>query len=129
MLRVAIYARQAPGRQGRKTLERQIARLATHVTRRPGWCHVATYADQSLARPSERPGLCRLLADAPWIFDAVAVEGYGQLSPNRRDLDWVLGQFAAAGVQTVILGPTAGRRLAKLVANLAMADLIGEALR
>ncbi|MGH8996045.1 MAG: recombinase family protein [Acidimicrobiales bacterium] len=129
MWRVALYARQGPARQGRHILERQVTRLAAHVARQPGWRHVATYADQSVARPWRRPGMCRLLADAPWSFDVVVVESYGQLSPNRRDLDCVLGQLAAVGVHTVVLPPRAGRRLATLVANLALADLVGDAVR
>jgi hypothetical protein len=32
-------------------------------------------------------------------------------------------------VTTVVLRPSAGRRFAKMVANLALADLIGEAVR
>ncbi len=33
------------------------------------------------------------------------------------------------GVSPVVLRPSRGRRLAKLVANLALADLVGEAAR
>lgn len=125
--RAAVYARHAPGRSGRASLDRQVGRLARQVAERPDWCHVATYTDQSLGHPSERAGLCRLLGDAPWGFDMVVVDGYGQLSPSRHDLCWVLDQLAAARVQAVVLRPRRRRRLAKLVANLALADLIGEA--
>jgi len=77
--RVAVYAREAPGRGNRVRLDSRVARLASEVARRGGR-HVATYAELSLGRPWTRPGLCRLLADAPWAFDLAVVDGYGQLS-------------------------------------------------
>lgn len=128
MWRIAIYAREPPDGRGGARLERRLAGLAGHVATRPEWCHVATYADRSLARPWARPGVCRMLADAPYAFNVVAVERYEQLSPNRDDLDHVLGQLAFAGVQAVVLGAPAGRRLTRLVANLALADVIGTGL-
>ncbi|MHB1718258.1 MAG: recombinase family protein [Acidimicrobiales bacterium] len=128
-MRIAIYARELQGRAGRARLDRQVAVLAAQIGRQSGWCHVATYAELSLGRPSERPGFCRLLADAPWAFDVVVVDGYGQLSPDRREVDHVLARLGAAGVRVVVLRPTVGRRFARLVANLALADLVGEAAR
>lgn len=129
MWRIAVYAREAPGRHGRANLDRQVDRLATEIARQPGWHHVAVYADQSLGRCSTRQGLCRLLADAPGHFDVVVVDGYGRISPNRRELTTVIGHLNAAGVRTVVLRPPAGHRLVKAVANFALADLIGEAAR
>lgn len=126
MWRVAIYAREAPGRAGRARLDRQVASLAAHVARQPGWRHVATYADQGAAG---RPGLSRLMADAPSHFDMVAVDSYGRLSPDRRQLQALLAQLGGAGVRVIVLRPAAGRRLARMVANLALADLVGEAAR
>lgn len=126
MWRVAIYAREAPGRSGRVRLDRQVGRLVAQAARQPGWCHVATYADQSLG--NDRPGLDRLLADAPVYVDVVVVDGFGRLSPNRRELSVILDHLRAAGVTTIILRPTAGRRFAKAVANFALADVLGEAL-
>lgn len=127
MWRVAIYARETPGRAGRRRLERQVAGLAAGVARQPGWVHVATYADQSLG-PS-RSGLGRMLAEAPGRFEAVAVDGYGRLSADRGQLDTILAQLRAAGVGVVVLGPPALRRLARVAANLALADLVVEAAR
>ena len=127
MWRVAIYAREAPGRAGRARLDRQVAGLAAQVTRQPGWHHVATYADHGVG--ADRPGLCRLLADAARHLDVVLVDGYGRLSPDRRELQALLAQLGGAGVRVVVLRPTAGRRFARLVANLALADLVGEATR
>ncbi len=127
MWRVAIYAREVPGRAGRQRLERQVAGLAAQVARQPGWRHVATYADQ--APGGSRPGLARLLAEAPGHIDLVAVDGYGRLSADRHELAAILDQLRRAGVGVVVLRPSRGRRLAKLVANLALADLIGEAAR
>jgi hypothetical protein len=92
MWRVAIYAREAPGRANRTRLDRQVAGLAARVARQADWQHVATYADQ-------------------------------------RELGALLTRLGAVGVRTVVLRPPVGRRIAKLVANVALADLIGEAAR
>jgi DNA invertase Pin-like site-specific DNA recombinase len=127
MWRVAIYGREAPGRAGRARLDRQVAALAAQVARQPGWQQVATYGDQDFG--VGRPGLSRLLAEAPGRIDLVVVDGYGRLSPNRRELDALLAQLGGAGVRVVILRPSAGRHFARLVANLALADVIGEAAR
>jgi DNA invertase Pin-like site-specific DNA recombinase len=127
MWRVAIYAREASGRAGRAKLDRQVAGLAAQVARQPGWQHVATYADQSLG--AERPGLSRLLTEAPGRVDVLVIDGYGRLSANRRELGGLLAHLGALDVRTVVLRPSAGRRLARAVANFALADVIGEAAR
>ncbi|MHB1850089.1 MAG: recombinase family protein [Acidimicrobiales bacterium] len=127
MWRVAVYARETPGHAGRSRLERQIGGLAAQVARQPGWHHVATYVDQ--APGGAGPGFARLLADAPGHFDLVVVDGYGRLSANRHELVANLARLRWAGVDVVVLRPSRGRRLAKLVANLALADLLGEAAR
>jgi hypothetical protein len=127
MWRIAIYAREASGQGGRARLNQQVERLAAQVRRQSHWLHVATYADQS---PSHgRPGLARLLVEAPGHIDLVVIDGYGRLSANRLELGALLAQLGALGVQTVVLRPSAGRRLARLVANLALADLVGTAAR
>ncbi len=128
MTRIAIYAREAPGRAGRSRLDRQVAGLAAQVAHQPGWCHVATYGDLDVGPAGARPGLSRLLADAPVYVDVVVVDGYGRLSPNRSELHVILDHLRAAGVTTIVLRPTAGRRFAKAVANFALADVVGEAL-
>lgn len=102
-------------------------RLAGEVARLDA-CQVATYAECSLARPWARPGLCQLLADGPWAFDLVVVDSYAQLAADRSDLRALLGQLAASGVQVIVARPSAGR-VARLVGNLALADLVAEALR
>ena len=129
MLQTAVYAREPSGHAGRSRLERQAAGLGAQVGRQPGWRHVATYVDQSPDGVSPGPGLARLLADAPGRFDLVIVDGYGRLSANRHELAAILGRLRWAGVGVVVLRPSRGRRLAKLVANLALADLVGEAAR
>ncbi|MGH9090489.1 MAG: recombinase family protein [Acidimicrobiales bacterium] len=126
-MRVAIYARELPGRAGRARLDRQVAGLAAQVARQPGWHRVAIYADQSLG--GDRPGLSRLLAEAPGRIDVVVLDGYGRLSPNHKELGALLAHLGALGVRTVVLRPSGGRRLARLVANLALADLVGTAAR
>ncbi|MDA8314441.1 MAG: recombinase family protein [Actinomycetota bacterium] len=130
MWRVAIYAREAPGHAGRRRLQHQIARLGTQVARQPGWRHVASYADQpASSSPWERPGLARLLVEAPGRVDLVVVDSYGRLSANRYELTGILDRLRWSGVAVVVLLPSRARRLAKLVANLALADLVGEAGR
>jgi DNA invertase Pin-like site-specific DNA recombinase len=128
MWRVAIYAREAPGRAGRARLDRQVAGAADRVARQPGWRHVATYVDQDLGRGC--PGLTQLLADARSHFDLLVVaDGYGRLSPDHRELQALLSQLGGAGVRVVVFRPAAGRRFGRLVANLALADLVGAAAR
>ena len=104
-----------------------MASLAAQVARQPGWCHVATYADQGAG--TVRPGLSRMLADAASYFDLVAVNSYGRLSPDHRELQALLAHLGSAGGRVMVLRPAAGRRFARLVANLALADLVGAAAR
>ena len=127
MWRVAIYAREAPGRAGRARLDRQVAGLTAQVTRQPGWQHVATYVDRGGG--VQWPGLSRLLAEVSGRIDAIAVDSYGRLSPDHRELQALLAQLGGAGVRVVVLRPRTARRVARLVANLALADLVGEAAR
>ena len=129
MWRVAIYAREAPGRAVRARLDRQVGHLAARIARQPSWRLVATYVDQLAGARGDRPGLSRMLRDAPAYFDVVVLDSYEQLSPNRRELAMILDHLTAAGVTTVVLRPPAGRRFAKEAANFALADLIGETLR
>jgi DNA invertase Pin-like site-specific DNA recombinase len=125
--RVAIYAREGPGRAGRNRLNRQFAGLATQVVRQRGWRHVATYGDQDFG--VGRPGLSRLLTEVPGRIDLVAVDGYGRLSSNRHEQNALLAQLGGAGVRVVALRPSTGRRPARMVANLALADVIASAAR
>jgi DNA invertase Pin-like site-specific DNA recombinase len=97
------------------------------VVRQRGWRHVATYGDQDFGRG--RPGLARLLAEAPGRIDLLVVDGYRRLSPNRQELNALLGQLGDAGVRVLVLRPSTGRRLARVVANLALADVIASAAR
>lgn len=129
MRRVAIYGREAPGRAGRARLDRQVAGLSAQVAHRPGWLHVATYGDLDLRPAAVRPGFARLLAESPGRIDVVVVDGYGRLSTNRNELGGLLAHLGAVGVQAVVLRPSGGRRVAGLVANLALADVIGTASR
>lgn len=129
MVRVAIYAFEPPGRRGATRVACQVGRLAGEVARRPGWFHVATYTDCCETWRAERPGLWRLLAEAPGRIDVVVVDDYGRLSVDRRALDALAAHLRAVGVQVAVLRLSAGRRVAKVLANLALADLIGEAAR
>ena len=116
----------ATERAGQARLDRQVASLAAQVARQPGWCHVATYADQGAG--AVRPGLSRMLADAPSYFDLVVADSYGRLATNRRELQALLAHLGGAGVRVVVLRPAAARRLARMLANLTLADLVGEAV-
>ena len=127
MLQTAVYAREPSGHAGRSRLERQVAGLAAQVGRQPGWRHDATYADE--APGGTGPGLARLLAEAPGRVDLVVVDSYGRLSANRHERAEIIDRLRWSGVAVVALRPSQGRRLAKLVANLALADLVGEAAR
>lgn len=127
--RVAIYAREAPDRAGRRRLDRQVAGLCAQVARRPGWRHIATYGDLDVGHAGTRPGLCRLLGEAPGRYDLVVIDRYDRPSANRQELGELLDHLLGSGVQVVALYPSARRRLARLVANVALADLIGEAAR
>lgn len=129
MVRVAIYAWEAPRRRSAASVARQVGRLTGEVARRPGWCHVATYTDHCAPFGVDRPGLWRLLAEAPGRVDVVVVDGYGRLSVDQQALDALAAHLRAGGVQVAVLRPSAGRRIAKVLANLALADLIGEAAR
>ena len=125
----SCYLRPRSHRSSRAGQTGPTGRPACRVAREPDWLHIATYTDQCTGVRGERQGLRRLLADAPTCFDVVVVDGYGQLSQNRRELHAILDRLTAAGVATILLRPSAGRRFAKAVANFALADLIGQALR
>ncbi|MDA8283423.1 MAG: recombinase family protein [Actinomycetota bacterium] len=129
MPRVAIYARERPDRGGRRRLDRQVAAISAQVARQRGWQHVATYGDLDLRPADSRPGFGRLLAEAPGHIDVVVVDGYGRLSLNRAELGALLAHLSVLGVGTVVLRPPAGRRLARLVAKLALADAMSSAAR
>jgi hypothetical protein len=73
--------------------------------------------------------MSRLLAEAPGRIDLLAVDSYGRLSANRQELNARLAQLGGAGIRVVVLRPSAGRRFARVVANLALADIVGEAAR
>ena len=130
MARIALYAHEEPARGDTARLDRQVRRLAAHAARRPGCWPVATYADRWPSRRPDRPGLARLLSDAGFgAFDLVAVDGLGRLTADRATREALLSRLASFGVQVVDLRPSGARRLAAVVADLALADLIGEAAR
>ncbi len=70
-------------------------RYWTHIAHQPDWQHIATYGDQGFG--VGRSGLSRLLAEAPGRVDLVVVDGYGRLSPNRREQTALLAQLGGAG--------------------------------
>jgi len=123
MWRAAIRPRDARSRPARWN---QVIDLAAQVAHHAGWRHVVTHADRSAGGG---PGVAWLLIDAPGRVDLMAVDAYDRLSPNRGELAMALDRLHWAGPSIVLLRSSTGRRLAKLVANLALAGLRGGATR
>ncbi|MGH7912024.1 MAG: recombinase family protein [Candidatus Dormibacteraceae bacterium] len=123
-IRAAIYVNDTHGEGG---LRRQVGRLTKVLARRPGWTHVATYGDSGWAPAGARPGLAGLLAAAPFYVDVVVVDGCRRLAPSRRERDAIVEALGGYGVSVVVLRPQLGRRAARALAEVALADLIGEA--
>ena len=130
MTRVALYALEEPGRGDVRRLDSQVRWLAAQVGRQSGWWAVATYADRWPSARTDRPGLVRLLADAGFgAFDLVAMDGLARLAPDRVSREALRSWLASVGARVVDLRPSGVRRLAAVVGDLALADLIGEAAR
>ena len=124
MPRVAIYVREAPTIGAQAHLEAEVATVAAFVARHRG-THVATYADLSPATTLGRPGLSQLIAHARagW-FDLVAVERRETVTPDPAARCHVRDQLAAVGVRAVVVRPPLAARLGRLVAGLALVDLV-----
>lgn len=124
MHRVAIYAREDPTIGAQARLDAQVAIVAAFVARHRA-CHVATYADFSRATALQRPGLAQLIvhARAGW-FDLVAVERRDTVAPAPTVRCQIRDQLAAAGVRAVVVHPPLAARLGRLVAGLALVDLV-----
>ena len=125
MHRVAIYAREDPAANARGRLDAQVADVAEFVRRRHGW-HVATYADVSPGTTLDRPGLAQLVAHARagW-FDVVVVERCERVAIDPGGRRLVRDQLGV-GVPVVVMYPTARSRLGRVVATLALVDLVEE---
>ncbi len=126
MHRVAIYARENPTIGAQARLDAQVATVAAFVARHRAR-HVAIYADLSPGSTLERPGLAQLVAHARagW-FDFVAVERRDTVAPDTTARRQVRDQLAALGVRAVVVHPPLAARLGRLVAGLALVDLIEE---
>jgi len=128
--RVAIYAFEPAGRGDLRRLDGQVRRLADRVAARPGLWAVATYADRGDSELWARPGLSRLLFDAAYrTFDVVVIDSALRLGWDARARQELAGRLAASGVRVELLGGSRLGRLAGVVADLVLADLIGEAVR
>jgi DNA invertase Pin-like site-specific DNA recombinase len=128
--RVAIYAFEPAGRGDLRRLDGQIRRLANRVAARPGRWTVATYADRGSTDLFARPGLSRLLCDAAYrAFDVVVIDSPLRLGWDARARQELVGRLAASGVRVEVIGGSRLGRVAGLVADLVLADLIGEAAR
>ncbi len=124
MHRVAIYAREDPTTGAQARLDAQVAAVAAFVARHRA-CHVATYADLSPGTTLERPALAQLVAHARdgW-FDVVAVERRDTVAPETTSRRQVRDQLAAFGVRAVVVRPPLSARLGRVVAGLALVDLV-----
>ena len=124
MHRVAIYAREDPTTGAQARLDAQVAAVAAFVARHRA-CHVATYADLSPGTTLERPALAQLVAHARdgW-FDVVAVERRDTVAPETTSRRQVRDQLAAFGVRAVVVRPPLSARMGRVVAGLALVDLV-----
>ncbi len=124
MRRVAIYAREDPTADAQARLAAQIATATGFVRGRRGR-HIATYADLSPATTLERPGLIHLTAHArAGCFDLVVVERRETVAPDPASRRQVRDQLAASGVTVVVIRPPLATRLGRVVAGLALVDLV-----
>lgn len=93
----------------------------------PGARLVAGYADVGVAGRKDRPGLCRLLADAATgHFDVVVVDDLDRLDTDPVRLAAVLDRLATAGVAVWPLVAVARRRRAVGWLAVTAAELLGE---
>jgi hypothetical protein len=91
---------------------------------------VATYADRGGTELFARPGLSRLLSDAASrAFDVVVIDSAFCLGWEARARQELAGRLAVSGVRVEVIGGSRLGRVTGLVADLVLADLIGEAVR
>jgi DNA invertase Pin-like site-specific DNA recombinase len=123
MHRVAIYARENPVTDARGRLDAQVAEVAAFV--RPRSWHVATYTDLSSGTRLERPGLAQLVAHARagW-FDVVVVERRDRVATDPTARRQIRDQLATVRVSAVVMHPPLRGRLDRVVATLALVELI-----
>ena len=129
MTRVVTYARVAVAtRAGRAQLVRQEVRLTRAVASWRACAHVAAYADIGPASSPWRPGLARLVSDAKLgCFDVVAVEALDRLALSAYQLQPLIAQLGAYGVQVRPVGSRTRRRaltLATAAAGAKLADIV-----
>lgn len=128
--RVALYAHEPAGRGDLGRLDGQGRRLAERVAAHPGWVAVATYADRGGTELFARPGVARLVCDAAYNrFDVVVADSLLRLGPDIAARRALVARLGAYRVRVVVIERTRLQRLAGVVADLVLADLIGEAAR
>lgn len=126
--RVALYAYGPAGRSDAASLDGQIRRLAERVAACQGWWTVAAYGDRGGTELFARPSLARLVYDAAYgRFDLVVMDSPLRLGPDSAARRAVVARLAVYGVRVVVMERSRLRRLAAVVADLVLADLIGEA--
>ena len=124
-VRVAAYTRVVVlNRRRPSNLERRQARLTAFIAAQPGWHVVVGYGDVGSGRP-DRPGLARLLADAPagW-FGLLVVDDLERLSRDPRQLAWIGRQLSTAGVRVLPLAASPRRRCAAALTSLVISDYL-----
>jgi DNA invertase Pin-like site-specific DNA recombinase len=128
--RAALYVHEPLGRGDLPRVDGQVRRLAERVAAHHGWWTVACYADRGGMDLFARPGVSRLLCDAAYRnFDVVVVDSPYRLGWDARARQELVGRLATFGVRLQVIGRSRPGKLAALVADLVLADLIGEALR
>lgn len=128
--RVALYVYEPAGRGDARRLDGQVRRLAEGVCARTGRWSVATYADRGASNLYARPGLARLVYDASYrLFDVVVVDSPDRLGRHVRDRQALLARLADCGVRVEVMGPSPLAKAAAVLANVVLADMIGEAAR
>lgn len=128
--RVALYAYEPAGRGHARRLDGQVRRLAGRVCARTGRWPVATYTDRGGSNLYTRPGLARMVYDTSHHgFDVVAVDSPDRLGRHARDRQALLARLADYGVLVEVIGPSRLARAASVLADVVLADMIGEAAR
>lgn len=126
--RAALYAFEPAGRGDLRRLDGQVRRLADAVAARRGWWAVATYADRGGSELFARTGIARLLYDATYRrFDVVVIDAPRRLGGDARARQELVARLAASGVRVEVVGRSRLGKMAAVVAELVLADLIGEA--
>lgn len=128
--RVVLYAYESAGRGDARRLDGQVRRLAERVCARTSRWPVATYIDRGNSNLYARPGLAGVVYDASYrLFDVVAVDSPDRLGRHAEDSRALLVRLADCGVRVEVIGPSPLAKAVAVLADVLLADMIGEAAR